>query len=93
MHVEPYAWLVTLPLTVALIHFHLLPEQHGAKRLWRALGQYDSLAWERLGWTGHALDLNAKPRARRLLFVVVLVGLCISTIASLAAFAGAGSAI
>lgn len=49
MHIHPYGWLLTVPLTLALIQLAFAPRENIVKRAWWMLREAEAEAWFRLG--------------------------------------------
>jgi hypothetical protein len=90
VQIDPYAWLLTVPLTVALVGAYRLPGESLAKRCWREIAQAEALAWARLGLGDPLFGSEARSQlVRKAIFRLLLVGLAASSIASFAVFLGA----
>lgn len=48
MKIDPYAWLLTVPLTIALMQIWFLPAEHVVKRVWRNFQEAEADVWFRL---------------------------------------------
>jgi hypothetical protein len=48
VQIDPYAWLLTVPATIALVQIWFLPAEHAIKRLWRAMRDAEAEVWCRL---------------------------------------------
>lgn len=93
MQIDPYAWLVTVPLAFALLQMKLLPQDHAARRLLRQIAEQEANAWDVVGVRHRPFDLAGNPRMRMIVFVMTLTALIISSVASLAAFVLSGPSV
>ena len=48
MKIDPYAWLLTVPLTIGLVQIWFLPADHALKRVWRSVLEAEADVWFRL---------------------------------------------
>jgi len=83
--IDPYCWIITIPLTLAIVWVMRLPPNSALKALWRDLCRHESNAW--LCLTGARVDLEKAPLAawRRHVLYVAVGGLAVTSLASLAA--------
>jgi hypothetical protein len=93
VHIDPHAWLVTVPLAIALVQAKILPQQHFAKRWLKQIAEQEGAGWEMMGVKERPFDLSDKPRARTILFAVMVAALAISSLASFVAFLFGGAAV
>ena len=87
MQINPYAWLLTLPLTVLLISLYCRPADCLLRRWWGELARMESDIWMQLGCAGEASWIGVSK--------MVTFGLCVgmgatSSLVSLAVFFGLG---
>jgi hypothetical protein len=47
--IDPFGWLVTLPMAIGLYWVYLQPATHPLKEMWRASMEREDLGWLRLG--------------------------------------------
>ena len=93
LHIDPHAWMITVPLAIALVQAKLLPRDHFAKRWLKQIAQQEAVGWEMMGVRDRPFDLNDKPRTRLTVFAVALAALVISSLISFAAFVLSGPAV
>ena len=93
MHIDPHAWLITVPLAIALLQAKILPQQHFAKRWLKQIAEQEGAGWEMMGVRERPFDLSDKPRARMIVFVVMIAALTISSLASFVAFVVGGPTV
>ena len=93
MHIDPHAWLVTVPLAVALVQAKILPRDHFAKRWLNQIAEREGAGWEMVGVRERPFDLSDKPRARTVVFAVAFAALVLSSLASFITFMMNGSAL
>lgn len=86
MNVDPYAWLITVPLAIALVQAKILPRDHFAKRWLQHIADHEGAAWQMMGVRERPFDLSDKPRIRLAVFAVAFVALALSSLASFVAF-------
>jgi hypothetical protein len=86
VHADPHAWVLTIPLTIALIGFFQQPAESPIKRWFGELERREALGWERLGLPAAFHPSNAEFRAA--LTGLLLAGLAIASLASVASFLG-----
>lgn len=84
MMIDPHAWLLTVPLTLALVQVFRSPANGACKRWWRELQTREAWAWDRLGWARP----RCTPASLRAMQALAIAGLGVSSLASFAAFAG-----
>ena len=88
MKIDPYAWLLTVPATVALIQIYFQPADHLIKRLWREFTHCESLIWERFGWSAIDRVESARQIRNTIMYAAVVTGFAIASLASFGAFVG-----
>ncbi|MCI0365841.1 MAG: hypothetical protein L0Y44_14985 [Phycisphaerales bacterium] len=90
MKVDPYVWIVTLPLAVAAVQLYFQPPDHVLKRLWRRAVEMEMFAWRRFGWQvpPRWAMLHEHQLGRRASFVLMIMALAVCSLVSLAAFVG-----
>lgn len=88
VQIDPYAWVFTGPLTIALIQLYFQPPEHPLKRLWRALVQVEAESWERLEWLIGSVGPRITFRYSLHLLWLPVIGLGLGSLASFAAFMG-----
>lgn len=90
MHVDPYAWLLTVPLTFALIHMRLLPREHAVRRVWQQMQAAEATVWWRL--SSGLMDADLRPPGSFLyttrVFCIVVAIFALASLLSFAAFVG-----
>ena len=93
MHIDPYAWLVTVPLAIALVQAKILPRNHFAKRWLTRIAEQEGTGWEMMGVRDRPFDLSDKPTLRTVVFTLAVAALAISSLASFVAFVLGGTAV
>lgn len=93
LHIDPHAWLITVPLAIALVQVKILPRDHFTKRWLKQIAEREGAGWEMMGVRDRPFDLSDKPRARLALFGAAVAALVISSLASFAAFVMGGPAV
>ena len=104
MNIDPHAWLLTAPITLALIQLHFQPRDFVLKRWWRQMRQVEAETWFRLGrgtWyaddagsagtAGSGMEGASARTGTRLgstLFAFFVLTFGAATVASFAAFIG-----
>ena len=88
MHIDPYAWIITLPLTLALVQLYFQPSDFVLKRWWRQIQEWESQAWTRLLLIEAELEARWRAKAGRVVHALAVGGLAMASLASLAAFVG-----
>ena len=87
MTIDPFGWLLTLPMTLGLFWIYLQPASHPLKEFWRASLERESLGWCRLGFeTGRSAERET--RAAMLLFWSVTGALMGASALSLGSYLG-----
>lgn len=87
MTIEPYGWLVTLPMVIGLFWLYFQPISHPLKVLWRSSLEREALGWCRLGVEAGRGALG-EARNAVTLFWSVTAALCAVTALSFAAYLG-----
>ena len=80
--IDPYAWLLTLPLTLAMVWLYVQPAEHYIKQVWRDLMMRQEHGWMLL--TGRSMYNDEK--LNKALFWVGVWLLAFGTLASLDKF-------
>ncbi len=88
MKIDPYAWLLTVPLTIAMVQIWFLPREHAIKRLWHSMQEAESDVWCRLHGGTWRPDPGRLPGAAWINTAMVYHGvLAVFAATSLASFA------
>ena len=88
MKIDPYAWLLTVPTTIALVQLYFQPADHLLKRLWRDFVRCESLVWERMGWSTPEKMRSGHSLRNTIIFAAAVTGFAIASLASFGAFIG-----
>lgn len=88
MHIDPYAWLFTLPATAALIQLYFQPADFVIKRWWNVMLDWESRTAERLSLLGWSLGGGDRARRTRIMYGITVTSLGLCSLASFGAFAG-----
>src|SRR4051812_47370325 len=81
VRIDPHAWLITLPLTVALIQLYFQPTNHIVKRWWSDLSRWEVQTWGRfspLSWTG---EVDRPSRRKHALYAALVLSLATCSVA------------
>lgn len=85
MNINPYAWLLTIPITIGLVQIYFQPADNIFKRIWRDAVRLEQFTWERLGFS---MCKGRGRRVHRALFGAIVSGFAIASIASFGSFIG-----
>lgn len=85
--IDPYGWLLTLPMALGLYWLYLQPEAHPIREFWRNSLEREKAGWGRLGFEPGSAAL-AEPRAAATLFWSIMAALSAVTTLSFAAYLG-----
>lgn len=88
MHIDPYAWILTFPITIGLVQLYFQPPENLLKRFLHEARRLEAQAWERLGWPMAPALLGEQRMVRKVLFFLTIAGLAGSSLASFGAFVG-----
>jgi hypothetical protein len=88
LKIDPYAWLLTAPATIALIQLYFQPAENIVKRLWRDFSRCEAIVWERLGWMPTVTPSSRERIRNRVVFAAVVMGFATASLASFSAFVG-----
>ena len=92
MKIDPYAWLLTVPLTIALVQVWFLPAEHAVKRCLRTIQEAEADVWMRLNrglWRPEPGELCGASWLRgRVLHHAMVAVFALTSMLSFAAFVG-----
>lgn len=92
MKIDPYAWLLTVPLTIAMVQVWFLPREHAVKRLWQSVQEAEAEVWFRLYGGAWRPDPSRLPGSAWMntatVYHMVLAVFGITSLASFASFLG-----
>jgi hypothetical protein len=86
-NLDPYVWLLTLPLAVGLLWVRRQPSRHAVKQFWEELMQADAMV---VGYIGFDMGLyeQRQRQAQRVSFWLLQAVLAIATVGSLGGYVG-----
>jgi len=88
VHIDPHAWLVTLPVTVALIQLYFQPVDARVKTWWNRLVQWEIHTWGRLSLIGLLNAETDQRRSSRVLYRMAVASFAACSLASFGSFIG-----
>ena len=86
MQIDPHAWMLTVPLTIALAQACVLPADHFLRRMWHETCELESRAWHQLGFSSPRIR-GAGIFRRQIVHAAIAV-LALTSVASFATFVG-----
>jgi hypothetical protein len=88
LKIEPYAWLLTTPLTLICVWLYFQPASCLVRRLWREAVLWECQAWERVMETEWGRGPGVLHLRRWALFLGLIVLFAVTSLVSLGAFLG-----
>lgn len=88
MHIDPHAWILTVPITIGLVQLYFQPPENVLKRIWTEARRLEAQAWDRLGWSLSPVLLGERKAVRKAFYFMTIAGLAVSSLASFGAFVG-----
>jgi len=88
IQIDPHAWVVTLPITIALVQLFFQPAHHPLRKMLKNVALFEAEAWSRLTYTDAETAAARSTRVGRLVHRFATVCMATATLASFGTFAG-----